>query len=144
MTQQQRDAVEGILRASPFDPAGDLREQRPLFEKMVTAAPVIYVDIPGTTTDGVILYFHGGSSPSARQRPRSALPPTWLARRACGCPPGRFLARVLGRDHRRPAELAAEYHPERQAPRPRAQLATLCDLRAYRTLRRAALARAVW
>jgi epsilon-lactone hydrolase len=22
--------------------------------------PVIYIDIPGTTTDGVILYFHGG------------------------------------------------------------------------------------
>jgi len=76
MTQQQRQAIAGMLRASPFDPAGDLREQRPLFEKMVTAAPVpadvvtipgqlggvpvIRVDIPGTTTDGVILYFHGG------------------------------------------------------------------------------------
>ena len=76
MTQQQREAVAGLLRASPFDPAGDLREQRPLFEKMITAAPVpanvvttpdqlggvpvIRVDIPGTTTDGVILYFHGG------------------------------------------------------------------------------------
>jgi epsilon-lactone hydrolase len=76
MTQQQREAIAGMLRASPFDPAGDLREQRPLFDKMVTAAPVpadvvttpgqlggvpvIRVDIPGTTTDGVILYFHGG------------------------------------------------------------------------------------
>jgi monoterpene epsilon-lactone hydrolase len=76
MTQQQREAVAGLLRASPFDPADDLREQRPLFEKMVSAAPVpadvvttpgqlggvpvIRVDIPGTTTDGVILYFHGG------------------------------------------------------------------------------------
>ena len=76
MTQQQREAIAGMLRASPFDPVGDPREQRPLFEKMVTAAPVpadvmttpgqlggvpvIYVDIPGTTTDGVILYFHGG------------------------------------------------------------------------------------
>jgi monoterpene epsilon-lactone hydrolase len=77
MTQQQREAVAGTLRASPFNPAGDLREQRPLFDKMMTAAPVpadvvttpgqlggvpvIYVDIPGTTTtDGVILYFHGG------------------------------------------------------------------------------------
>jgi hypothetical protein len=51
MTQQQRDAVAGMLRASPFDPAGDLREQRPLFNK-----------IPGTTTDGVIFFhfFHGG------------------------------------------------------------------------------------
>ena len=76
MTQQQRDAVAGMLRASPFDPAGDLREQRPLFEKMVAAAPVpadvvttpgqlsgvpvIHVGIPGNTTDGVIVYFHGG------------------------------------------------------------------------------------
>jgi len=75
MTQQQRDAVAGMLRASPFDPAGDLREQRPLFEKMIAAAPVpadvvttggqlggvpvIRVDIPGTTTGGLILYFHG-------------------------------------------------------------------------------------
>jgi epsilon-lactone hydrolase len=76
MTQQQREVVAGMLRASPFDPAGDLREQRPLFEKMIAAAPVpadvvttpgqlggvpvIYVDIPGITTAGVILYFHGG------------------------------------------------------------------------------------
>jgi epsilon-lactone hydrolase len=76
MTEQQRDAIATMLRASPFNPAGDLREQRPLFEKMVAAAPVpgdvvttrghlggvpvIYVDIPGTTTDGVIVYFHGG------------------------------------------------------------------------------------
>jgi hypothetical protein len=73
MTQQQREAVASMLRASPFDPAGDLREQRPLFEKMIAAAPVpadvvtapgqlggvpvVYVDIPGTTTGGVILYF---------------------------------------------------------------------------------------
>jgi epsilon-lactone hydrolase len=76
MSRQQREAIDSMLRASPFDPAGDLREQRPLFEKMVTAAPVpgdvvttpgqlggvpvIYVGIPGTTTDGVIVYFHGG------------------------------------------------------------------------------------
>jgi acetyl esterase/lipase len=76
MTQQQREAAAGMLRASPFDPAGDLREQRPLFDKMIAAAPVpadvvtipgqlggvpvVYVDIPGTTTGGVILYFHDG------------------------------------------------------------------------------------
>jgi hypothetical protein len=40
MTQQQREAVAGMLRASPFDPASDLREQRPLFGKMIAAAPV--------------------------------------------------------------------------------------------------------
>jgi len=76
MTEQQRETVAGMLRASPFDPAGDLREQRPLFDKMIAAAPVpadvvitpgqlggvpvIRVDVPGTTTDGVILSFHGG------------------------------------------------------------------------------------
>jgi acetyl esterase/lipase len=76
MTQQQREAIDSMLRASPFDPAGDLREQRPLFEQMATAAPVpadvvttpgrlggvpvIWIDIPGTTTGGVIVYFHGG------------------------------------------------------------------------------------
>jgi len=77
MTQQQRAALDAMLRAAPFDPAGDLREQRPLFEKMMAAAPVpgdvvttpgqlgrvpvIRADIPGTTTgDGVIVYFHGG------------------------------------------------------------------------------------
>jgi epsilon-lactone hydrolase len=65
-----------MLRASPFEPAGDLREQRPPFDKMIAAAPVpadvvatpgqlgrvpvIFVDIPGTTTDGVIVYFYGG------------------------------------------------------------------------------------
>jgi epsilon-lactone hydrolase len=65
-----------MLRASPFDPAGDLREQRPLFDKMMAAAPVpadvvttpgqlgdvpvIYIGIPGVTTDGVIVNFHGG------------------------------------------------------------------------------------
>jgi epsilon-lactone hydrolase len=76
MTQQQRQAIDSMLRASPFDPAGDLREQRPLFEEMVAAAPVppdvvtspgrldgvpvLSVDIAGTTTEGVIMYFHGG------------------------------------------------------------------------------------
>lgn len=76
MTEQQREGIASMLRASPFDPAGDLGEQRPLFEKMIAAAPVpadvvttpgqlggvpvIRVDIPGTTTDGILLYFHGG------------------------------------------------------------------------------------
>jgi epsilon-lactone hydrolase len=76
MTQQQRKAITEMLRASPFDPAGDLREQRQVFESMITApwvpadvvttpgqldgVPVISVGITGTTTGGVILYFHGG------------------------------------------------------------------------------------
>jgi hypothetical protein len=76
MTWQQREAVAGMLRASPFDPAGRPREQRLLFSKMITAAPVpadvitapgqlggvpvIRVEVPGTTTGGVIVYFHSG------------------------------------------------------------------------------------
>jgi epsilon-lactone hydrolase len=100
MTQQQRDAVAGMLRASPFDPAGDLREQRPLFDKMIAAAPVppdvvtthgqlggvpvIRIDIPGTTTpDGVIMYFHGGFFAIGSAPASVAWPPTWPARRAC-------------------------------------------------------------
>jgi epsilon-lactone hydrolase len=70
MTLQQREAFAGMLRASPLDPAGDLREQRPLFDKTVAAVPVpadvvttpgqlggvpvIYVDIPRTTTDTIL------------------------------------------------------------------------------------------
>jgi acetyl esterase/lipase len=76
MTQQQREAIKSMLTASPMDPAGDPLEQRPLFEQMITAipvpadvvttpgqlggVPVVTIDIPGTTTEGVILYFHGG------------------------------------------------------------------------------------
>jgi epsilon-lactone hydrolase len=40
MTQQQCEPIDSVLRASPFDPAGDLREQRPLFDTMVTATPL--------------------------------------------------------------------------------------------------------
>jgi hypothetical protein len=36
MTRQQREAVAGMLHASPFDPPGELRDQRPL----IAAAPV--------------------------------------------------------------------------------------------------------
>lgn len=76
MSQQHRELIDRMLRESPLDPAGSPAEQRPLFERMITAipvpedvvatpgqlggVPVTFVDIPGTTTDGVILYFHGG------------------------------------------------------------------------------------
>src|ERR1039458_3409905 len=92
MTQQQREAIKSMLTASPMDPAGDPLEQRPLFEQMITAipvpadvvttpgqlggVPVVTIDIPGTTTEGVILYFHGGffaiGSPPG---PRGGVPP---------------------------------------------------------------------
>jgi hypothetical protein len=50
MTQQQREAIAGMLRASPFDPADDLREQRPVSGKMMAAvpAPADVVTTPGT------------------------------------------------------------------------------------------------
>ena len=106
MTQQQREAIASILRESPFNPAGDLREQRPLFDKLVAAAPVpadvvttpgqlggvpvIYIDIPGTTTtDGVVLYFHGRFFAIASAAPTPATPraarstPAWPACRRC-------------------------------------------------------------
>lgn len=76
MSQQQREAIKSLLAQSPLDPAGDPLVQRPLFEQMITAIPVpadvvatpghlggipvITIDIPGITTEGVILYFHGG------------------------------------------------------------------------------------
>jgi monoterpene epsilon-lactone hydrolase len=77
MTQLQREAIDGALRASPLDLGGDPLEQRPLFEQMVTAVPVpddvvttpghlggvpvISVGIAGLHSEGVILYFHGGA-----------------------------------------------------------------------------------
>jgi hypothetical protein len=44
MTQQQREAIAGMLRASPFDPAGDLRGQRP--------RPAEPVPVAGTGDNG--------------------------------------------------------------------------------------------
>ncbi len=48
MTQQQREAIASMLRALPFNPAGDLREQRPLFEKMIAPAPASAVLPPAS------------------------------------------------------------------------------------------------
>ena len=77
MTQQQRTAVDGILRDSPLDLGGDLGAQREVFEQMMSAVPTpddvetspttlgtvpaVSVDIRGSTTHGVVLYFHGGA-----------------------------------------------------------------------------------
>ena len=77
MTQQQRTAVDGILRDSPLDLGGDLDTQRRVFEQMMSAiptpddvetsptmlgtVPAVSVGIRGATTHGVVLYFHGGA-----------------------------------------------------------------------------------
>jgi len=77
MTQLQREAIDGALRASPLDLGGDPLEQRPLFEQMVTAVPipddvittpghlggvpVISLEMARLPTEGIILYFHGGA-----------------------------------------------------------------------------------
>ena len=39
MSQEQRDALDGMLREGPLDLGGDVLEQRPIFEKMMAAAP---------------------------------------------------------------------------------------------------------
>jgi len=69
MTQQQREAIAGILRASPFDPAGDLREQRPLFEKMIAAAPVP-ADVD--TTPGAWSAYRSSTSTFPAPRPTAS------------------------------------------------------------------------
>jgi monoterpene epsilon-lactone hydrolase len=40
MTQLQREAIDSAVRASPLDLGGHPLDQRPLFEQMVTAAPI--------------------------------------------------------------------------------------------------------
>jgi acetyl esterase/lipase len=77
MGQKERDALEELLRDSPLDLGGVVREQRQIFEEMLstrpqaadvttTAAslggvPVVVIDVAGTSADEVILYFHGGA-----------------------------------------------------------------------------------
>ncbi len=39
MTAQQRDMIDQILRNAPFDLGGDVADQRPLLEQMLTAHP---------------------------------------------------------------------------------------------------------
>jgi epsilon-lactone hydrolase len=78
MTQEQRDALDRMLREGPLDLGGDVLEQRPIFEKMMAATPppddvqtssrtlggipVVAIDIKGTDDRGtVVLYLHGGA-----------------------------------------------------------------------------------
>jgi acetyl esterase/lipase len=76
MTQQQRQAVDDLLRHGPLDIGGDVTEQRAIFHEMITSVPlpedvkttpgrlggvpVVTVETPESGSSAVLLYFHGG------------------------------------------------------------------------------------
>ncbi len=76
MTQQQKDALEGMIANAPLDIGGDVIEQRANFEKMLSArpladdvstipgelggVPVLNIESGEAIHDAVILWFHGG------------------------------------------------------------------------------------
>lgn len=76
MTFDQRESVARLLRESPFDLGGDVAEQRPLLEGMLTAQPLLHdvrvtagslggvrvveVGIDDVEPAGAILHLHGG------------------------------------------------------------------------------------
>ena len=77
MSQQQRDALDQLLRDAPLDLGGDVAEQRVIFEEMMAAIPVpadvttsagslggiavVNVEAAGADHATVILYLHGGA-----------------------------------------------------------------------------------
>jgi acetyl esterase/lipase len=77
MSQQQRDALDELLRSGPLDLGGNVKEQRLIFEEMMGAVPVpadvavspgslggipvVNIDVDGAEAEHVILYFHGGA-----------------------------------------------------------------------------------
>jgi monoterpene epsilon-lactone hydrolase len=77
VTQQQRDALDQLLRDAPLDLGGDVAEQRVIFEEMMAAIPVpadvttssgslggipvVNVEAPGADHASVIFYLHGGA-----------------------------------------------------------------------------------
>jgi acetyl esterase/lipase len=76
MTQQQRQALDDLLRHGPFDIGGDVTEQRAIFHEMIASVPlpedvkttlgrlggvpVVTVETPASDPSTVLLYFHGG------------------------------------------------------------------------------------
>jgi len=76
MSKQQRDTVNALMAEAPVEVAGDAAEQRPVFEAMMTAAPlapdvrltpgelggvpVVAIEIEGAEPAGVALWLHGG------------------------------------------------------------------------------------
>lgn len=77
VSRQQAEALEVLLRDGPLDLGGDLAEQRPLLDQLMTSHPlppgvrassaslgalqVIDIAPPETDSAGVLLYFHGGA-----------------------------------------------------------------------------------
>ncbi|WP_194909419.1 alpha/beta hydrolase [Catenulispora rubra] len=77
MTQQQRQALDELLRHGPLDLGGDVTEQRAIFHEMMTSVPlpddvstkqdqlggvpVVIVETPDLDPSAVILYLHGGA-----------------------------------------------------------------------------------
>ncbi|MEY9929776.1 monoterpene epsilon-lactone hydrolase [Catenulispora sp. GP43] len=77
MTQQQRLALDELLRHGPLDVGGDVAEQRAIFHGMIASTPlpedvtarpdelggvpVVVVETPDLDPSRVILYFHGGA-----------------------------------------------------------------------------------
>jgi acetyl esterase/lipase len=77
MSQQQRNALDKLLRAGPLELGGDVEEQRVIFEEMIRAAPVpadaaishgslggvpvVKIGLDGAEPGRVILYLHGGA-----------------------------------------------------------------------------------
>jgi acetyl esterase/lipase len=77
MTQQQRQALDELLRHGPLDVGGDVAEQRVIFHEMISSVPlpddvsakrdelggvpVVTVQTPGIDTSVVVLYLHGGA-----------------------------------------------------------------------------------
>ncbi len=77
MSEQQREALETMLRDGPLDLGGDVQQQRPIFTEMMRATPipddvtatpgtfgdvpVVHIDLSGRDPAGVIFYLHGGA-----------------------------------------------------------------------------------
>ena len=77
MSQQQRDALDQLLRDAPLDLGGEVAEQRIIFEEMMGAIavpgdvttssvslggiPVVNVEAAGADHARVIFYLHGGA-----------------------------------------------------------------------------------
>jgi epsilon-lactone hydrolase len=77
MSQQQRGALDELLRGAPLDLGGDVNEQRGIFAEMMAAIPipddvvsspghlggipVVHVNVDGANAGKVIFYLHGGA-----------------------------------------------------------------------------------
>jgi hypothetical protein len=130
VSQQQRDALDQLLRDAPLDLGGDVAEQRVISEEMMAAIPVpadvttssgslggipvVNVEVAGADPERIIFYLHGGardrngrivridpSRPWASGVPRSCRPPLADRRRIQGPQADSGACRALRSHHRR-------------------------------------------